>query len=133
MCESRLGASFNQHLTIGAHDGLRFVATSSLLVRRNITSTGAEIAFGALRAELNVPIAPTLRIFFGGGGGQPGWALGEIGVHWFVIESGGPGTVVLSLSAGGAGIFDGPYPITQFGGPGGMTGPTAGFGMEWRQ
>lgn len=101
-------------------DGLHIAWGSSIFVR-----SPEGFVFGMGRAELGVPVSSTLGLFAAGGGGENGWGFGEVGVRSFFGGTGAPGTVMLSASLGGAGVFDGPAHEN-------VIGPSVAFGMEWR-
>lgn len=125
VCESNTGFTINQTLRLGALDGLHFEWRSSVFSRPN------GFVFGMGRAEAAVPLTSRLSLFGAGGGGENGWAFGELGVRTFISGVGAPGTVIFSASLGGAGIFDGTLPVN-----GALyelvAGPSVAFGAEWR-
>ena len=71
------------------------------------------------------PLTSRLGLFAGGGAGENGWGMGELGVRTWMSGTGAPGTLILSASLGYSAIFDGPS--RDF-----VGGPAVGFGMEWR-
>ncbi|MDP2341849.1 MAG: hypothetical protein Q8O67_12900 [Deltaproteobacteria bacterium] len=131
VCENNTGFTFHQMLRLGALDGVHLAWASSILAR----PTGFVLGHG--RAELGVPVSSRVGLFSAGGVGENGWAFGEIGVRTMFGGTGGPGTVMLSASLGGAGVFDGPGIVSDEGGfvsfqRDVVAGPAVGFGMEWR-
>ena len=131
VCESNTGLTVNQLLRLGALDGVHLAWSSSIFARE----TGFVLGTG--RAEIAVPVSSRVGLFSAGGVGENGWAFGEIGVRTMFDGTGGPGTVILSASLGGAGVFDGPGVRTDDGGfvsfqTDVVAGPAVGFGMEWR-
>jgi hypothetical protein len=134
VCEQNTGATFNQFLRLGALDGVHLQWESSIFAR------SGGFVLGTGRGELAVPVSSRVGLYGGGGVGENGWALGEIGVRSMFGGTGGPGTTILSASLGGAGVFDGRGqrrvdPLN----PGYVgyvqevvAGPAVGFGMEWR-
>lgn len=119
-CERNNGFTINQVLRLGALDGL------SLTWRSSIFSRPDRFVFGVGRAELNVPLTSRLGLFGGGGAGENGWLLGELGVRTYVGGTGARGTMVLSASLGYAAVFDGP--LGERAG-----GPAVAIGIEWRR
>jgi hypothetical protein len=133
-CEQNTGPTFNQFLRLGALDGVHLQWESSIFAR------SGGFVLGTGRGELAVPVSSRVGLFGGGGVGENGWALGEIGVRTMFGGTGGPGTTILSASLGGAGVFDGPgerheddlnpgyvWYVQEV-----VAGPAVGFGMEWR-
>ncbi len=133
-CEQNTGATFNQFLRLGALDGVHLQWESSIFAR------SGGFVLGTGRGELAVPVSSRVGLYGGGGVGENGWALGEIGVRSMFGGTGGPGTVVLSASLGVASVFDGRGQkqvdlsnkdyvnyVQEV-----VAGPAVGFGMEWR-
>lgn len=118
-CEMNNGYTINQRLRLGAVDGLHLEWHSSVFSRPD------RFVFGVGRGEIAVPLTSRLSLFGDGGGGENGWAFGELGVRTYVLGAGAPGTVILSASLGYAAIFDGP-------GREYVRGPSVAFGAEWR-
>jgi hypothetical protein len=118
-CEQNDGFTFNQVLRLGALDGLNFSWSSAIFSRPD------RFVFGLGRAEVAAPLTSKLGLFAAGGGGENGWAFGELGVRTFLGGSGATGTVLVSASLGYAALFDGPANER-------VQGPSVGFGLEWR-
>ncbi len=118
-CEVNTGFTINQSLRLGALDGLNLSWRSSIFSRPD------RFVFGVGRGAINVPFTRQLGLFGAGGGGENGWAFGELGLRTYVNGIGARGTVILSASLGYAAIFDGPS-REQVG------GPSVAFGAEWR-
>lgn len=118
-CEENTGFTVNQSLRLGSLDGLY------LAWQMSIFSRPERFVFGVGKAELNLPLTSRLGLFAGGGGGENGWAFGELGVRTAVGGAGARGTMLISASLGYASIFDGPARET-------VGGPSIAFGMEWR-
>lgn len=98
-----------------------------------------EFDFGGLNARLQIPIhryvSDTWVVVRGGG--LRGHVYGEVGVRTMFDGDGGPGTVFLTPSIGGAGLTDPEYAECEWGGElckesREMAGPTVGFTVEWR-
>lgn len=119
-CEVNTGFTINQHLRLGALDGFHLSWSSSIFSRPT------QFVFGVGRGEVSVPLTSRLGLFAGGGGGENGWAMGELGVKTALGGAGAPGTIVLRASLGYSALFDGPS--REF-----LGGPAVAFGMEWRQ
>lgn len=122
--EINSGFTINQLLRLGALDGINVLWQSSIFSRPQ------RFVFGVGRAELNVPLTSRLGLFGGGGGGENGWAMGELGVRTYVNGTGATGTVIISASLGYASIFDGwdaAAAQQEY-----VSGPAVAFGMEWR-
>lgn len=119
-CEVNTGFTINQHLRLGALDGFHLAWNSSIFSRPT------QFVFGVGRGEVSVPLTSRLGLFAGGGGGENGWAMGELGVRTALGGAGAPGTIVLRASLGYSALFDGPS--REF-----LGGPAVAFGMEWRQ
>lgn len=119
-CEVNTGFTINQHLRLGALDGFHLSWNSSIFSRPT------QFVFGVGRGEVSVPLTSRLGLFAGGGGGENGWAMGELGVKTALGGAGAPGTIVLRASLGYSALFDGPS--REF-----LGGPAVAFGMEWRQ
>lgn len=119
-CEVNTGFTINQHLRLGSLDGFHLSWSSSIFSRPT------QFVFGVGRGEVAIPLTSRLGLFAGGGGGENGWALGELGVRTSLGGAGAPGTVMLRASVGYSAIFDGPS--REFAG-----GPAVAFGIEWRQ
>lgn len=119
-CEVNTGFTINQHLRLGSIDGFHLAWYSSIFSRPT------QFVFGVGRGEVSIPLTSRLGLFAGGGGGENGWAGGELGVRTSLGGAGAPGTVMLRASLGYSALFDGP--TREF-----VGGPAVSFGMEWRQ
>lgn len=118
-CEVNTGFTINQVLRLGALDGLHASWRSSVFSRREA------FTFGMGRGELNVPLSSRLGLFGAGGGGENGWAFGELGVRTYIGGAGARGTLIISASLGVTAIMDGPTHES-------VAGPAVAFGSEWR-
>lgn len=118
-CEVNTGFTVNQVLRLGALDGFNLTWRSSIFSRPD------RFVFGVGRGEIAVPFTSQLGLFGAGGGGENGWAFGELGLRTYVGGIGAKGTVIVSASLGYAAIFDGPSHEN-------VGGPSVAFGMEWR-
>lgn len=118
-CEVNTGFTINQALRLGSLDGFHLSWSSSIFSRPT------KFVFGVGRGEVSIPLTSRLGLFAGGGGGENGWALGELGIRTSLGGAGAPGTIILRASLGYSAIFDGPS--REF-----VGGPAVAFGMEWR-
>jgi hypothetical protein len=119
VCEVNTGFTINQTLRLGSLDGFHLAWSSSVFSRPT------KFVFGVGRGELSIPLTSRLGLFAGGGGGENGWASGELGIKTAIGGAGAPGTLILRASVGYTAIFDGP--TREF-----IGGPAIGYGMEWR-
>lgn len=118
-CEVNNGFTINQSLRLGSLDGFHLAWSSSIFSRPT------KFVFGVGRGEISIPLTSRLGLFAGGGGGENGWATGELGIKTSLGGAGAPGTVILRASLGYSAIFDGPS--REF-----VGGPAVAYGMEWR-
>jgi hypothetical protein len=122
--------SFAQSIRIGARDGL------SLGMRSNVVVDRDRFALGSLTGDGQIPIAQRWWLLIRGGGGPIGFAYGDLGVRYLIAGDGGPDSIYLAASAGGAGILRDracpafPAPCTRKSAS--YAGPALGLGVEWR-
>jgi hypothetical protein len=128
--------SFAQKARIGARDGL------ALFYRSNIVVDNDKFALGALDVTLQIAASQKWWLLFRGGGGPIGYAYGDLGVKYLVHGDLGPGSLLVTGSLGGAGMFKETRGFVTF--PAGgysyyavqksadYAGPALGFGVEWR-
>jgi len=132
------GLSIAQLARLGARDGLH------LLVRNNFLLYDDEFNYGGTVAEVQVPVSARSWLLARGGGGQAGYAYGEVGLRWLARGNGDRGSLFLTVAAGGGALsgeqdrtgsyLDGQgqevtYEYTETVSYG---GPMVGFGAEWR-
>lgn len=122
-----IGLLFTPTLRVGAEDGLVFRARSSAVVHHQ------QAVFGSFRIDVEIPVAYGTKILAGGGGGESGYAFGEIGLKKLMVGNGGSGSWFAQVTFGGAGTQAWP----QIEGSDGVTrtaheGPFMGIGAERR-
>lgn len=129
--------SFAQLARIGARDGL------SLTYRSNVVVDEDKFELGSIRATAQVALNPRWWLLLDGGGGPTGFAYGDVGIKYLVAGDLGPGSLLLTGTVGGAGVFKSTRTLTQLGGPSSgaywavgksadYAGPALGFALEWR-
>jgi hypothetical protein len=122
--------SFAQGLRIGARDGIALAVRSNIVVDRN------RFELGSMTGDGQIPIARRWWLLIRGGGGPIGFAYGDLGVRYLIAGDGGPDSIYLAASAGGAGVFRErrcpplPAPCTERSAT--YAGPALGLGVEWR-
>jgi hypothetical protein len=136
-------ASIAQYIRLGATDGIHVgLLTHFVLFDEQFQFGGAQVHGQVPLGVLDTPAWVIAR----GGGGVPGHAFGEVGLRILVRGNGGPGSLFLTPTVGGGGIYENLY--TQCADPEsvstsnastgvcpqeiGSAGPLIGFGMEWR-
>ncbi len=128
------GMSLVQLLRIGAVDGLHLMSRTRAVVFRSRTE------FSSLELQGQLSVARDSWLILRGGGGIEGYGYGEVAVRNLLRGNGGPGSVFLELSVGGASIFqdyvESNSPIVPAGSQPRVNeevaGPIAGIGAEWR-
>lgn len=127
------GLSVVQTLRLGVEDGLNLTARTSIVLFHK------EFDLGSLVVSAQIPVREGYWLLLGGGGGNVGYGLGEVGLRALLDGNGDRGSTFLRVSAGGAAIFtDGACEISdEFGSVGcddsvNYAGPMAGVGVEWR-
>lgn len=120
--ERDLSANFNitQVVRLGARDGLHLLAYNSFLLDEG------EFVYGGTDGEIQVSLASVLDdtwLLMRGGGHASGHYYGELGLRLMATGNGGPKSLFVTATLGGAGVFDG---LNQYG------GPMVGFGLEYR-
>lgn len=139
----RSGLSIAQLVRLGAVDGFNLTVHNTFLVFDD------QFNYGGTTAALQIPVADRSWLLARGGGGVAGYAYGELGLRVLVRGNGGSGSIFITPSLGGAGLF-GEKETTCTGynydpNTGGSTtyeytcveeisygGPMVGFGMEFR-
>jgi hypothetical protein len=84
-------------------------------------------AFGSFRLEMEIPVAYGMRLLFGGGGGESGYAFGELGFKMLVVGTGGPGSWLAHGLFGYGGTSTRSYSVSNS-----ANGPYLGLGLEYR-
>ncbi len=125
----RSGLSIAQAVRLGSQDGLHLAVYNSFLFYSE------QFNYGGTTVTLQFPAGEALWVFTRGGGGATGYAFGEIGLRVRVLGSGDSGSLFLSPSVGGGGLF-GEKDCDRYEGcvkEIGYGGPLVGLGLEWRQ
>ena len=103
--------ALGQRVRLGALDGMNLVVANTLLYfpggGRSVDGTVNRSGFiwGGTDAKLTIPLAQRADMFVEGGGGVIGYAYGAVGVFGWLSGNGGPGSLGLMASAGGAGVW----------------------------
>lgn len=102
--------ALGQRVRLGALDGLNLSVGNTLLYfsgrgAGDDDATGAGFIWGGTDTRLTIPLAQRADLFIEGGGGVTGYAYGAVGVFGWVSGNGGPGSLGLMASAGGAGVW----------------------------
>jgi hypothetical protein len=126
--ESGTGLSAAQLIRLGPQDGLNLTARTSVVLFHS------EFAFGGMVAAAQIPITHGYWLLFAGGGGNVGYAYGELGLRVLLAGDGLAGSRFLNVSAGGAGVFRSAFcaAFEPCGQSVSYAGPMAGIGSEWR-
>ena len=122
-----IGLLFTPTLRVGSEDGLVFRARSSAVIHRR------QAVFGSFRIDVEIPVAYGTKLLAGGGGGESGYAFGEIGLKKLMVGNGGAGSWFAQVTFGGAGV----QAWTSTAGEDGVArtaheGPFMGIGAERR-
>jgi hypothetical protein len=103
--------ALGQRVRLGAMDGLNLLVSNTLLYFPGGGETADDEAsdggfiWGGTNAKLTIPLAQRADLFVEGGGGVMGYAYGAVGVFTWLNGNGGPGSLGLLASAGGAGVW----------------------------
>lgn len=95
--------TLSQVARLGSRDGTRFSLRNIVLLHRDDAGERGFI-YGGTTGKLAVPIGRRVDLFAEGGGGVMGYWFAGLGVGTWVLGNGGPGSLNLQVSAGGAGI-----------------------------
>jgi hypothetical protein len=125
-------ASIVEAARIGARDGLALYLESSTI------AVNQKFDLGYFVSSFQIPVAAKVMIVVRGGGGNVGFAYGDLGVRVVVRGDGGKGTLALTGFAGGALIQlnlcssnpDPPFASTC--NSANLGGPSLGGGVEWK-
>jgi hypothetical protein len=126
----RSGFSLAQSVRLGAQDGLHLAVYNSFLFFRE------QFNYGGTTVSLQFPAGDALWVFArGGGGAATGYGFGEVGLRVRLLGAGDSGSLFLSPSVGGGGLFgekdcddyENCVEDISYG------GPLVGLGVEWRQ
>jgi hypothetical protein len=128
MLEPGSGLSVAQQIRLGARDGLNLSARTSIVLFHS------QFQFGGMVASGQIPVTRGYWFLLNGGGGNLGYAYGELGLRVLLAGNGLAGSKFLTVTAGGVGVFrsgtcDESFSCTDDTAYG---GPMAGIGGEWR-
>jgi hypothetical protein len=129
--------AFAQKARLGARDGLAFFYRSTVVVDND------KFALGSLDGFVQIPMSQRWWLLAGGGGGPVGYAYGDLGVRYLIRGDLGPGSLLLTGTMGGAGVFKTTRTLTTYTVSGGYSyysiaksadyaGPSLGISLEWR-
>jgi hypothetical protein len=127
------GALFVQQLRIGSLDGLNFEALSHAVLFHS------EFRFSSFVGRAQIPVGESYWLTFAGGGGGTGYGFGDLGVRALIRGNGDKGSFFLTITLGGAGVYE--NVVTTCPGDGfeftcgqevSYIGPAIGVGGEWR-
>ena len=133
----RFGFNVTQVARLGARDGLH------LMVRNSFVVENEEFVYGGTSGQIQVSLDRLLNdtwLLLRGGGHIAGQAFGELGLRVLARGNGGPGTIFLTPSIGGAGVWGSrevdcpdfsPEAVACFDRVS-YAGPMVGFSVEWR-
>jgi hypothetical protein len=131
--EPGTGTLFVQQLRFGAVDGLKLDVMSRVVLFHS------RFDFSGLVAASQFPVGRTSWLLFRGGGGQGGFAFGELGVRTLLVGNGDRGSVFFTGTLGGLGVFETKTytcvePTFEYSCTQSVTyaGPMLGGGAEWR-
>jgi hypothetical protein len=116
----------------GARDGLALDLESITL------AANGRFDLGAFSGVVQIPLSRNVLLLLRGGGGNIGYAFGDLGARVFVHGDGGKGTVALTGFAGGAFIglnlcsINPDPPNASSCNTASLAGPSLGGGVEWR-
>jgi hypothetical protein len=90
-------------LRVGSLDGLNLIFRNSYVL--DFSSGSVQSPLAIVNGEINIPLAQRINLFFvGGGSGSYGYGMG--GVKYYLRGGGGPGSLILHGSLGGAWVND---------------------------
>jgi hypothetical protein len=118
-----------QLIRLGTRDGFNFTA------RTNIALFHSQFQFGAMVAGTQIPVTRGYWLLINGGGGNVGYAYGELGLRALLSGNGLAGSKFLTVTAGGVGLFHSGSCTDDFSGcteDVSYGGPMLGVGGEWR-
>lgn len=127
LLEPGSGLAVSQLLRLGTTDGLNIIARTSIVLFHS------QFEFGGMVATAQIPVSRGFWLQLGGGGGAVGYGYGELGLRVLMAGNGLRGSKFLTVTAGGAGVFEG-LRCDPFGSCDSKSygGPMAGIGSEWR-
>jgi len=135
----RSGLSIMQTVRLGALDGLHLNAHNMFIVHEG------EFMFGGTNIRAQLPLSQKTWLVARGGGGISGYGYGEIALRVLIRGNGDRGSLFLTPSLGGGGVFgetetdtpvDQCYSYVEDGkciDNVSYSGPMVGIGIEWRR
>jgi hypothetical protein len=124
--------SIAESARIGARDGL------SLTLESSVIAANKQFNLGYFVSSLQIPLSRTAMLVVRGGGGDVGFAYGDLGVRVLMRGDGGRGTVALTGFVGGASIMvdlcssNTLPPFTEACNSSNLGGPSLGGALEWK-
>jgi hypothetical protein len=94
------GTLLTQRLRLGARDGL------SLDLRNDVVLFHSQFDFSGFVGSAMIPVGSRAWLLFEGGGGSAGYGYGEIGLRSLLRGNGQHGSLFLSVTLGGQGVFE---------------------------
>jgi hypothetical protein len=94
------GTLLTQRLRLGARDGL------SLDLRNDVVLFHSRFDFAGFVGSAMIPVGQRAWLLFEGGGGSAGYGYGEIGLRSLLRGNGQQGSLFLSVTLGGQGVFE---------------------------
>ncbi len=102
--ETHTAFALSQVARLGARDGLNLQLRNVFFLHKDSGSTQSGFIYGGTTGKFVVPAGRRADFFAEGGGGIMGYWFFGLGVGSWLIGNGSPGSLYLSVSAGGAGI-----------------------------
>lgn len=98
--ESGTGTLVTQRLRLGARDGIM------LDLRNDVVLFHSQFDFSGFVGSAMIPVGSRAWLLFEGGGGSAGYGYGEIGLRSLLRGNGQRGSLFLSVTLGGMGVFE---------------------------
>jgi hypothetical protein len=118
---------------IGARDGLAVIVESSAV------AVNGKFELGYFVGSFQIPLSTRIMVIARGGGGNVGFAYGDLGLRAVVRGDGGHGTLALTGFIGGAAITENlcssnpdSTSFTVACATANLVGPSLGGGVQWR-
>ena len=121
--ERTLSLSLSQTARFGALDGLHFWFANQLLLLDADMYDDRRFDWSGMSARFQIPVHAYTWLVLEGGGSYAGEAWGEIGLKLTIRGDGGPGTVFVTPSIGGAALRQA---VSR------VAGPMVGISVDWR-
>lgn len=99
--------SLAQRVRLGSKEGLRITIDNTLLYYKKVSGddTPSGFIYAGTAGRITWPLSLRTDMFVEGGGGVMGFGFGALGVFTWLRGNGDAGSIGLSISAGGAGIW----------------------------